>query len=165
MTTEYRWRGAERQSLEVLLFREGLARSEVRFGNEAWRYEIELDGWSTRKVTIGPLVLVLEDDGQWTVDGAARPDLAEAVDVDIVLTPFTNTLPIRRLGLAVGERAEIVTAWVDVPSLEVVPDPQRYTRVARRVYRFDSLDSDFTRDIRVDVDGFVVDYPGLFERV
>ena len=54
---------------------------------------------------------------------------------------------------------------MDVPSLEVIPDPQRYTRIDNRVYRFESLDSDFTRDIQVDADGFVVEYPGLFSRV
>ncbi len=161
---EHRWRGHERQSLEVLRFTDDLARSEVRFGNEAWRYEVELEDWMTRRVTVGPLVLEHLDD-QWRVDGEERTDLADAVDVDIVLTPFTNTLPIRRLRLEVGESAEIVTAWVDVPSLEVSPDPQRYTRIDDRVFRFESLDSDFTRDIQVDADGFVVEYPGLFSRV
>lgn len=160
---ERRWRGSERHSLEVMILEHQHARAVVRFGDEEWPYEVHLDDWVTRRVTIGSLVL--EHDDGWTVDGRPRPDLAEAVDCDIVITPFTNTLPIRRLGLAVGESADIVTAWIDVPSLTVVPDPQRYTRLAERLYRFDSRDSDFTADLEVDADGFVVNYPGLFKRV
>ncbi|MFV2144348.1 putative glycolipid-binding domain-containing protein [Isoptericola sp. G70] len=37
----------------------------------------------------------------------------------------TNTLPIRRLGLAVGEFADIVTVYVDHESFTVTTDPQR----------------------------------------
>ena len=161
---DLRWRGHERESLEVLRYTDDLARSEVRFGNEAWRYEVELEDWVTRRVTVGPLVLEHDDDG-WRVDGEPRPDLADAVDIDIVLTPFTNTLPIRRHDWEIGQSRDFTMAWVDVPSLEVIPDPQRYTRIDNRVYRFESLDSDFTRDIQVDADGFVVEYPGLFSRV
>ena len=158
MTTEYRWHGRERDSLEVLQLDDGRARSEVSFGSMVWRYEIRLDGWVTTAATVGTLSLEHGADG-WIVDGAARPDLDAAIDVDIVLTPFTNTLPIRRLDLEVGEHADLVMAWIDVPSLEVTPDPQRYTRLDESHYRFDSLDSDFTRDLEVDADGIVVRTP------
>ena len=84
--------------------------------------------------------------------------------MDFVLTPLTNSLPVHRLALSVGASAEIVTAWVDAPSLEVHPDPQRYTRTGTLTYLFESLDSDFSREITVDQAGFVVDYPGLFAR-
>ena len=95
MTVEYRWHGSERDSLEVLELSDGLVRSEVTFGAASWRYEVQLDGWVTRRATVGTLVIEHGADG-WTVDGATRPDLAGAIDIDIVLTPFTNTLPIRR---------------------------------------------------------------------
>jgi hypothetical protein len=64
-----------------------------------------------------------------------------------------------------GDEADLQVAWVDFPSLEVTPDPQRYTRLDATSYRFDSLDSDFTADLTVDDDGFVVEYPELFERL
>jgi hypothetical protein len=107
--------------------------------------------------------LVSDGEGSWSC-GEYLPGLQGAVDVDISATPLTNTLPIRRLGLAVGDSAEIVTAYVDVPSLDVTLDPQRYTRLSEQVYRYESLDSDFTRDVEVDPDGFVLTYPGLFAR-
>jgi hypothetical protein len=57
-------------------------------------------------------------------------------------------------------------AYIDVPSLTVTADPQRYTCLEpMRRYRFESLGSDFVREIEVDKDGLVVLYPGLFRRV
>lgn len=105
-----------------------------------------------------------EADG-WTVDGRRRDDLQGAEEVDISATPLTNTLPIRRLRLEVGQHADIVTAYVSVPDLEVVPDPQRYTRLGMDRYLYESRDSDFTRTITVDEEGYVVRYPGLFLRL
>src|SRR5438045_236669 len=47
--------------------------------------------------------------GHWTAaSGEALPDLDGCIDVDISVTPFTNTLPIRRLALASGASQEIV---------------------------------------------------------
>jgi hypothetical protein len=79
-------------------------------------------------------------------------------------TPFTNTLPIRRLGLKPGESAEILAVYVRVPDLAVTTDRQRYTRLGERCYRYDSVDTDFTREVEVDERGLVVNYPGLFRR-
>jgi hypothetical protein len=101
------------------------------------------------------------------------PELEGCVDVDISATPFTNTLPIRRLGLEPGESAELRVAYVDVPELAVGPARQRYEYLEERagggLYRFEAppieaLPSGFTAQIPVDVDGLVIDYPGLFRR-
>ncbi|WP_424448326.1 putative glycolipid-binding domain-containing protein [Microbacterium arborescens] len=88
-----------------------------------------------------------------------------AIDIDITATPATNALPIRRLKLTVGGHADVEVAWVQVPSLDVGLGRQRYTRVGPRAYCFESRDRDFRRTITVDDDGFVLSYPGLFERV
>ena len=40
------------------------------------------------------------------------PEYSDCVDVDLSFTPATNTLPIRRLGLDIGEEAEIHVAWL-----------------------------------------------------
>jgi len=92
--------------------------------------------------------------------------LSDAVDIDLAVSPFTNTLPIRRLRLEEGETADIVTAYISSPGAEVLADPQRYTCLKKNaLYRYASLDSDFTRDIEVDEQGLVTLYPGLFRRV
>jgi uncharacterized protein len=138
----------------------------------AMRYRIRCDpSWHVRELGISLVgdarrfELVSDGAGAWRNDaGVPIPELTGALDVDLPVTPFTNTLPIRRLGLAVGTSAEITVAYVGFPDLAVTTEPQRYTRVAEHCYRFESLDGDFVRDIEVDEHGLVVTYPGLFRR-
>ena len=88
------------------------------------------------------------------------------MDIDIWPTPFTNSFPIRRVPLEVGERREFRMAWVFAPDLTVSPQPQAYTQLADRLYLFESLvGSGFSAELPVDEDGIVLDYPGLFRRV
>ncbi|GBF05079.1 hypothetical protein DAERI_030245 [Deinococcus aerius] len=94
-----------------------------------------------------------------------RPDLRGCADVDIRATPFTNTLPIRRLGLSVGESRELRAVWVDVPTLELRVARQRYKRTGEATYRYENLDSGYTNEITVDRFGLVTLYPGAFERL
>lgn len=173
--TTYRWRALGTGSVEHLdvLLRDGLvrARSVVDLGPERVEYAMELGpDWVFRALRLrsstGREVDVSrDDDGRWHVDGVPRADLADAVDVDLSFSPFTNTLPVRRLGLEVEAAADIVTAYVDGSTYAVTPDPQRYTRLASDRYVYESRDGDFHREITVDDDGFVVDYPGLFARL
>jgi hypothetical protein len=113
--------------------------------------------------------LRLQTDGQgrWQDgNGRAIDALTGCVDVDIWPTPFTNSFPIRRMPLALGERREFRMAWVAAPELTVQPQAQAYTRLAERRYRFESLDGDgFQTQLPVDEDSIVLDYPGLFRRV
>ncbi|WP_431228251.1 putative glycolipid-binding domain-containing protein [Burkholderia contaminans] len=96
------------------------------------------------------------DAGRWTIDGVDVPALAGATDLDLGFSPSTNTLPIRRLGLAVGEATEIRTAWLRFPDVVFVRGEQRYTRTAERVYRYES--GTYVADIAVDEAGLVTDY-------
>ncbi len=132
-------------------------------------YQVEL---ATIRLLTPPrrtIALRRTDDGQWTDErGSLLPQLSGCSDLDIAVTPFTNTLPIRRLALAPDAAAAIAVAYVDVPSLTLRAAPQGYTCLRRTaqgaVYRFESLDSDFTADVEVDAAGLVVTYPGLFQR-
>jgi len=113
--------------------------------------------------------LSLQTDGQghWRHgDGQTIDGLDGCVDVDIWPTPFTNSFPIRREPMAVGERREFRTAWIFAPDLTVHPQSQAYTRLANRLYLFENLDgSGFRAELPVDEDGIVLDYPDLFRRV
>lgn len=113
--------------------------------------------------------LSLKTDGQghWRYgDGRAVDELHGCVDVDIWPTPFTNSFPIRREPMAVGERRQFRTASIFAPDLTVQPQQQAYTRLADRLYLFENLDgSGFRAELAVDEDGVVLDYPHLFERV
>jgi hypothetical protein len=113
--------------------------------------------------------LSLQTDGQghWRHrDGRAIDDLDGCLDVDIWPTPFTNSFPVRREPLAVGERRQFRMAWIFAPGLTVHAQPQAYTRLADRLYLFENLDgSGFRAELPVDEDGIVLDYPDLFRRV
>jgi hypothetical protein len=139
-------------------------------------YKVHCDAdWRVRAARVGvpgepPKVELLSDgEGNWaTYDGRTVAYLVGCEYVDISETPFTNTLPIRRLGLTPGESADICVAYFDGNELQPWPEPQRYTCLKRNaqggLYRFLSLDGGFTADLPVDADGLVVDYPGLFKR-
>lgn len=119
----------------------------------------------------GKSINILADgQGHWTnVIGTPISSFEGCIDIDISATPFTNTLPIRRLGLRPGQSAELLVAYVSIPEMELTSDRQRYTCLESyahgALYRYESLDSDFRAELPVDSDGLVIDYPGLFKRV
>jgi len=143
-------------------------------GKFAARYRVVCDpGWRVRLAEVELIGverrLRLSSDGQghW-LDAQAKPlhDLDGAADIDLSISPFTNTLPIRRLDLAPGQSADIAAAYIRVPELTVTKDPQRYSCIENRArYRYESLDSDFVREIETDRDGLVVIYPGLYRPI
>ncbi|KWF67818.1 hypothetical protein WL92_23700 [Burkholderia multivorans] len=96
------------------------------------------------------------DGGRWTIDGVDAPALDGATDVDLGFSPSTNTLPIRRLALKVGDAAAIRTAWLRFPAFDIVRGEQRYTRIAPNAYRYES--GTYAADLTVDAAGLVIDY-------
>ena len=78
------------------------------------------------------LWLATDGSGRWgEMNGAHRTELDGCYDIDLACTPFTNTLPIRRLPLLEGDAAELPVVHVDPETLEVRPVVQRYTRLGR----------------------------------
>ena len=89
--------------------------------------------WRVRRAEVetiggGPsIVLTADGAGHWRDGaGAPRPELDGAIDVDLPMTPFTNTLPIRRLNLRAGEAADLRVVYIVIPQGRVTVDPQRY---------------------------------------
>ena len=152
----------------------------LRLGEEdgaafrAW-YLVRCDPrWRTRELILDPLGerdrLHLRSDGEagWRdASGRNLPELRGCVDVDLSATPFTNTLPIRRLDLGEGELSEIAVVYVNVPHMRLETSRQRYTCVKRGLYRYEDEGAfrGFTADLPVDGDGLVLDYPGIFRRI
>lgn len=141
------------------------------------RYELATDAdWQVTVLTIVQvsasgerrMELIRRGGGRWTVDGVQRRDLDGCTDVDISQTPLTNTLPIRRLDWPVAPH-DLAVVYVSVPGLTARRAEQRYTQLSRdrlrgdSVYRYES--GTFRADLPVDPDGFVVDYPGLWQRI
>ena len=127
---------------------------------------------SAESAATGPHALHLLADGAggWR-DDAGQPiaALQGCIDVDIMLTPLTNTLPIQRLALSPGESREINVVYVSAPDFTTRLFAQRYTRLddadGQQRYRYESLLSGFTADLPVDGDGFVVEYPAIWRRI
>ncbi len=143
------------------------------------RYVVECDaGWKVTRARVEVIeqparVLDVRVDGRgrWT-DEATGAVLAldGCVDIDIYPSPFTNTLPMRRLTDAVvGRPVAMDVAWVVLPGLTIQPARQEYTLLERADagarWRFRGLDSDFVAEIAVDRNGVVLDYPGISRRV
>ena len=111
----------------------------------------QLRGFDERTV-----VLMRDAKGAWTVDGTRVPKLKGCTDVDLGCSPSTNTLPIRRLRLGVGESKTIHAAWVRFPELEVVKAAQTYTRLDEYTYRYAS--GTFEAELTIDHEGLVTAY-------
>jgi uncharacterized protein len=129
------------------------------------RYRVVVDReWLTCRVEVrvesakGAAELVLESNGagRWTVDGSRRAELDGCTDVDLGVTPATNTLPIRRLQLGIGETGNVLAAWVAFPELTVVADEQTYERLGANDYRYRS--DGFAAELEVDDEGLVLRY-------
>jgi hypothetical protein len=109
--------------------------------------------------------------GRWgEMNGEHRPDLDGCIDLELGCTPFTTTLPIRRLPLRLGHTADITVARVDIETLGIVPVRRRYTRVDHHVWHVRNLDDhkpDEFKVVEFEVDeyGLAKDYPGRFRRV
>jgi hypothetical protein len=133
-------------------------------------YEVELDGaWTFQRARLTvdqdrALDIVHGPDDVWTVDGKARPDLAGCIDIDIMATPFTNSLPIRRLAFEPDRPLTIQAAYIRLPDLTVEPAAQDYTKLDAARFRYRSLSTGFTADLTVDADGLVVEYPPFWRR-
>lgn len=138
------------------------------------RYTIDCDPeWRTLSAMIegeaggDPVLFALAADGagHWVCDGTPVSELAGALDVDLGFTPATNTLPIRRLGLAVGEIAPVRSAWLRFPELRLEPLEQTYTRESEHSFRYRALVDGEPFIARLDTDAFgrVLRYEGLWE--
>lgn len=129
------------------------------------RYSVEVDErWRSRVVEVTTTPggrsrrVELSGDGQahWRVNAAPAPSLDGCIDVDLGFTPATNTLPIRRLDLDVGETAVITAAWVRFPEFNVEAAEQSYERIEERLWRYRS--GSFVADLTVDSSGLVIRY-------
>jgi hypothetical protein len=137
-------------------------------------YVIDCDHeWRTRQALVTGsasgsdvrFALVADGEGHWTLNGVPLPQVEGALDIDLGFTPATNLLPIRRLSLAVGDFADLRTAWVRFPELRVEALLQSYRREAPRIFRYDALVDGERFRARLDTDEFgrVLLYEGLWE--
>jgi uncharacterized protein len=129
--------------------------------------------WETRAVevtwhegaSVRELSLEVDAEKRWWQGEIEIESVRGCIDVDLGITPATNTLPIRRLAPQEGQAKQVTAAWVLFPELKVEPLPQTYTRLTEDLYRYESNLGSFTAQIRVDDWGLVTWYEGGWERV
>ena len=135
------------------------------------QYEIQCNAdWHTQRCSLGGYIgtdavaldLARGPTGEWAIDGARAASLTGCDDIDLGFSPATNLLPIRRLRLAVGASAAVRAAWVRFPDLTTELLEQVYTRLAPERYLYESAGGAFRRELTVDADGFVLDYPDFW---
>jgi hypothetical protein len=164
---------------EVRLSESALAASGVAIGSAPAPYRLDYSlvadkGFVTAGLRVeargeglhNTIDLWRSEEGRWRVDGRDLPELDDALDCDLGLSPLTNSMPVLRHGLLAGTGSvELLMAWVSVPDLSVHASPQRYTGLGDRIVRFDSLDDPFTADITFGENGLVLDCPGIGRRL
>ncbi len=156
----------------------------LRWENEGWtaegtlgadkaQYVLRLSaGWVVQQCLLfrdlddPDLWLGTDSHGRWgEMNGAHRTELDGCTDIDFVNTPFTNCIPIRRLPLVTGHSATITVAVIDVETLGIKKQTQKYTKISPNMWRYFSNYSNCEVEATVDEFGFILDEPNRFQRV
>jgi hypothetical protein len=116
----------------------------------------------------GKLNLTKESEENWIANGRQVEGSVHCIDIDISATPFTNTLPIRRLNLQPGQSSEISALYILIPDLTLTVVKQIYRCVGQSqggaTYVYQGLDGRAYR-VMVDGDGLVTEYEDIFRRL
>lgn len=179
MQTNIIWTGRLYQSIENCILTKTEVDNEIvstiigDYENQIFKidYYIRTNGnWETTFVNIRTQfnnlieTIVLErKDGKYFLNGDPYLELSDVLDIDISVTPFTNTLPINRLQLKDGEQKIIDVIYFDIFEKRIEPVRQVYTRVTGTQYVYENYDKTFQANLVIDEQGLVVDYPELFE--
>jgi hypothetical protein len=106
--------------------------------------------------------LAVRPDKSWQLNKTDQPEVAGCIDLDLNFSPSTNLLPIRRLELAVGQRAQVQAAWLRFPSFTLERLIQVYRRIDETTYGYESGGGSFITELNVDSTGFVTNYPAIW---
>lgn len=181
MQTNLFWTGREYHSMENCLVspsKNGITITSTLVGyyeNKIYKvmYTIKTNNhWETLAFEINSQhsnkarLIKFEGDGKgnWISEGQEAIQFKGCIDIDIPLTPFTNTLPINRLSLKQNETREIEVIYLDLLAQQIKRVKQKYVRLSLLEYKYENIPNDFEAVIQVDESGFVVDYPQLFSR-
>jgi uncharacterized protein len=157
---------AELRGMAVFYDEAGPTSLSYRVHSDAsWRTtDATVEGWSGTKAV--DIWASRDSAGGWTLNGVPYPAVSGCVDLDLSFTPATNLLPLRRLELAVGDAAEVRSAWLEWPAAVLSPLIQRYARRSATEYDYEADlpgDEKFVAVLRVDSSGWVVDYGDLWQ--
>jgi hypothetical protein len=116
------------------------------------------------------LSIARDEENMWLVQDhqnqTTRAAYDGALDVDVIFSPFFNALPIRRTGLY--QRTESITlpvVYVRLPELTVEQVTISYSNASSDAGAIKLVSPVADTTISVDDEGFILDYPGLAERI
>ncbi len=129
--------------------------------------------WQTKHIDIrqeragktSQLSLKVNDEQVWHKNNSKKSFATGLFDVDLEISPATNTLPIRRLGLNVGTSQKLNAVWVRFPSLRLELLQQKYTRLSNNCYKYETYSPRYEAQLEVDNDGLVTSYDNLWHRI
>jgi len=129
--------------------------------NSEWEtLSVRVEGWVGDK-TIA-IQVTAESQSVWKLNGLDQPQVAGCVDIDLNFSPSTNLLPVRRLGLPIGQQAQVKAAWLRFPSFRLEPLEQLYRRTGPMAYHYESAGGKFVAELQVNEAGFVTEYPNAW---
>lgn len=129
--------------------------------DSAWHtLSTDVEGWLGKSAV--QVFIKTDTAHHWWLNGVEQPDVEGCTDIDLNFSPSTNTLPIRRLNLAIGEAVEVKAAWLRFPSFKLELLSQQYRRLDETTYRYESGGGKFVAELKVNRAGFVVEYPGIW---
>lgn len=126
--------------------------------------EAQVRGW--RGLEIIDVRLRRYAGNTWTMNDVPCPAVTGCVDLDLSFTPATNLLALRRLALAPGQAAELRSAWLEWPEIRLSLLVQRYACHSSTEYGYEAElpGGRLVRSVlRVQPQGWVLDYPGLWQ--
>jgi hypothetical protein len=115
-----------------------------------------------------PITLTTDGAGYWfDSDNHLLPALDGCYDIDITATPFTNTLPIRRLDWQPGQSRSLDMVYIRIPELTIERVSQQYTCLEQHENGslFEYRQPGFSAILPIDANGFVQNYPNLFRHL
>jgi hypothetical protein len=135
-------------------------------------YMAMMEEWNIKEVSIkslldGRAIRLVHKGNKWH-DSTCKhlPEFDGVELVDISISPFTNTLPIKRLQFEDELPQKVDIIYFDENKFSLRRLQQIYSQLDERTYRYqDIVLPDFVSDIVVDDDGLVVDFQDMFRRV
>lgn len=179
MQTNIIWKGKLYHSIENCILKTTQSGNEINstiIGNHHKHiYKVDYhittnEKWETSSVTVQTqfdnsreLITLDKRDRSWWLNGSLKVEFSQINDIDISLTPFTNSLPINRLQWLKKEPQVIDVIYLDIIGRKIEPARQVYRKHSKNRYTYENFDRSFKASVQVDRDGLVKNYQKLFK--